>query len=124
MLSTLEADGFDHYRFVLTNDGTKQVTRAQIFLGEPAPRKTYDPAVAREMARPAFLQAIHSALPFDYRGSLDPGASSAIVVRLTARRPVMAAILLHERMATCYIGAVRYSDGTGWTHGVHLDVEG
>jgi hypothetical protein len=117
-------DGRDHFRFVLTNVGNKTVADVQIFLGEPPPRKTYDAGQVRAMESAAFMRVIHNSLPFEYRESIDVGATRPVFVRSIFQRPAPAAVLLRERVARCYIGAVRYADGSGWTHGVRLGVSG
>jgi hypothetical protein len=117
-------DGRDHYRFVVTDIGNKTVADLQIFLGEPPPREKYDAGQVRAMESDAFMRVIHDSLPFEYRESIDAGTARRVFVRSIFQRHAPAAVLLHERVAQCYIGAVRYADGSGWTHGVRLGVSG
>lgn len=114
-------DGFDHYRLSVKNDGQKAINATTILLGNEGgiPEQGTD-----NMSSTDFTKLAAAMLPFGYVGVIEPGESRKVEVETTKRREAQFIGPLSPRRASCVVSEVTYSDGTRWSHNLHIGFTG
>ena len=116
------ADGYQHYTIQMSNDGSRAISSAELFLSSRTPGVSQSSADA--MNKPSFYRLVRFSLPLQWSGSLPPGSGIVLAVRSTNHRAQSFITTFDERQSSCYVGAVTYSNGTTWSHGVNFGVTG
>ncbi len=117
-----DVNGRLHMSFDTKDVAAKTVVGATIYLGGPLGEANVQGADAMDPQEFERAVAVRT-LPFDFHGSLQSGESKTLQLMSTFSRPPHVAPT-NVRPAGCFVGSVRFADGTRWTHDVHIGFTG